>query len=110
MTTRSVTWSKGLGPAGRMVEAPAGGYTSRSGFRVSGFDPLSNGVPFPKDFARHDFPALEVQIELGRDLDLELDRKAGVLLGPDVALQQNRGQGPLILNGFPRFNYRSASL
>ena len=27
-----------------------------------------------------------------------------------VALQQNRGQGPLILNGFPRFNYRSASL
>jgi hypothetical protein len=31
-----------------------------------------------------DFPALEVQLELGRELDLELDWGAGVLLGPEL--------------------------
>ena len=33
------------------------------------------------------FPAPKVQLELGRELDLELDRNAGVLLGPELSDQ-----------------------
>ena len=38
------------------------------------------------------FPAPKVQLELGRELDLELDRNAGVLLGPELRYE---GRDPL---------------
>jgi len=77
-----------------MAEAPAGGCASGLGVRVSGFGPvwLSNVVPLWKQFARHDFPALETQLELGRKLHLDLDRRAGVLLGPKLRYE---GRDPL---------------
>ena len=55
-----------------------------------GFEPLSNGLPQRKKLRR--FPAPKVQLELGRELHLDLDRRAGVLLGPKLRYE---GRDPL---------------
>ena len=53
---------------------------------------LSKAILLGNEFDSWDFPALEVQLELGRELDLQLDRRARVLLGPKIG---EYGRDPL---------------